>query len=284
MCCWYIWELLCTGSAARVPELHSQPVVSAPSALLIDLRVFSTGIVLNLHSMSRAGLGISKHIGRSLPGSFEIWFGCFPSLQPNDWFPLFCVCLTCSFVLVFPPLPLSYFFCSSFAAPPRCFFWGWLGDWEGSSKLAHRWIMHLKHERAGSWGWVYLSVTLFFLYYSHVGTRLLPQSRKWCRCFPVCISLFWLTLICCRFVCQWSPCTVLVMQLLILDVCSWFFCFFVISNRDIYVGFVQVGFNWTLCQKCVFAHFVHFLLLQNTDRIYEHRLKLAPSVKKWGGT
>lgn len=78
-------------------------VVSVPFALLIDLRVFSTGIILNLHSTSWAGLGILKHIGRSLPGSFEISLGCFLSLQPSDWFPLFCVCLPCSFVLVFPP-------------------------------------------------------------------------------------------------------------------------------------------------------------------------------------
>lgn len=66
------------------------------------------------------------------------------------------------------------------------------------------------------------------------------------------------------------------MQLLILDIRSRFIYLFL----DIYVGFVQVGFNWMLCQKGLFAHFVHFLLLQNADRIYEHRLNVAPSVKK----
>lgn len=109
-------------TAARVPGLNSRTVVSVPSALLIDLRVFSARIALNLHATSRAGPGISKHIGRSLPGSFEIWLRCLP---------LFCVCLTCSFVLVFSPpsLPPSSFFLFLFLTFPLSllFFWGLAG-------------------------------------------------------------------------------------------------------------------------------------------------------------
>lgn len=193
MCCWYIWELLCTGSAACVPELHSQPVVSAPSALLIDLRVFSTGIVLNLHSTSRAGLGISKHIGRSLPGSFEIWFGCFPSLQPNDWFPLFCVShlFFCSGV---SPLPLSYFFCSSFAArpppTPPLLFLGLAGRLGGFLQIGTQ-----MNNASKAWESRELRLGIsvchtFFLYYSHVGTRLLPQSRNDVAVFPYAFRSF----------------------------------------------------------------------------------------------
>lgn len=56
--------------------------------------------------------------------------------------------------------------------------------------------------------------------------------------------------------------------------------FFLLYKFNIYVEFVQGGFNWTLCQRCMFVHFVHFLLLQNADCTYEHGLKVAASLKK----
>lgn len=121
----------------------------------------------------------------------------FPGAAARRLIPTF-LCLSHLFFCsgVFPSR--SPLFCpSSLHSPSLSSFFlggGWLGDWEGSSKLAHRWIMHLKHERAGSWGWMYLSVTFPPVLLScrdKAGT----SEEETMSLF----SLFWLTLICCSF-------------------------------------------------------------------------------------
>lgn len=130
---------------------------------------------------SQTELGILKHVGRSLPGSFEILFGCFTTLQLRDWAIPNPALLHLShpfFVLVFSsPSSLSFsvflffwhscgdfFFSSlpvslslSFSLSRFSSFCCQLGNWEGSSKLAHRWIMHLKQKQRAGVGYICLS-------------------------------------------------------------------------------------------------------------------------------
>lgn len=130
-----VWQCVCSGVhialclhclrfsnsthfGFRLNKVSFGPMVFAPSMFLTGLRVFSVEIIINLFCTDKSGpeLGISKHVGRSLSGSFEILFGCFTTLQLRvELFLLllFCICLTHSFVLVFSsfsPFSFSLFF------------------------------------------------------------------------------------------------------------------------------------------------------------------------------
>lgn len=141
VCCGSVRELLCTQTAAAgASGLRRRPVASAPSTLQEPSLICSRrsragpGVAdvqgpVSRHQW-RPGLGLSLRCSRAADSHFAVpvshlFFYSGGSPPPSLLF--------CSATLLLHSLFLSL------SLPlHRCFFWGWLGDWEGSSKLAHR--------------------------------------------------------------------------------------------------------------------------------------------------